>query len=114
MVQLNSNLTLIFDHSRVFTDFIRVSDKRSRVFYQLLVWCHEFDSQLVETESPYEPPYESRRGNTRTRLDSWNTRFPIKVSLYIDININKQVQNGGVPWVTNFRVLSRYMHYIAN
>ena len=40
--------------------------------------------------------------------------FPIKVSLYIDININKRLQNGGVAWVTNFGALSRYMHYIAN
>ena len=40
--------------------------------------------------------------------------FPIKVSLYIDININKQLQNGGVAWVMNFGALSRYMHYIAN
>ena len=31
-VQLNSNLTLIFDRSRVFTDFIRVSDRYLRVF----------------------------------------------------------------------------------
>ena len=27
MVQLNSNLTLIFDYSQVFTDFIRVPDQ---------------------------------------------------------------------------------------
>ena len=40
--------------------------------------------------------------------------FPIKVSLYIDININKRLQNGGVAWVTNFGVLSHYMYYIAN
>ena len=26
-VQLNSNLTLVFDHSHVFTDFIRVPDQ---------------------------------------------------------------------------------------
>ena len=31
-VQLNSNLTLSFDHLHVFTDFIRVSDQQSRVF----------------------------------------------------------------------------------
>ena len=68
--------------------------------------CHEFDSRLVESES--------RSGNTRTRLDSWNTGFPIKVFLYIDININKGLQNGGVVWVTNYGALSRYMHYIAN
>ena len=40
--------------------------------------------------------------------------FSIKVSLYIDININKRLQNGGVAWVTNFGALSRYMYYIAN
>ena len=40
--------------------------------------------------------------------------FPIIVSLYVDININKRLQNGGVAWVTNFGALSRYMYYIAN
>ena len=40
--------------------------------------------------------------------------FLIKVSLYIDININKRLQNGGLAWVMNFGALSRYMHYIAN
>ena len=39
--------------------------------------------------------------------------FPIKASLYMDIKINKQLQNGGVAWATNFGPLSRYMHYIA-
>ena len=40
--------------------------------------------------------------------------FPLKVTLYIDININKRLQNGKVAWVTNFEALSRYMYYIAN
>ena len=40
--------------------------------------------------------------------------FPIKVSLCIDIDINKRLENGGVAWVTSFGALSRYMHYIAN
>ena len=31
--------------------------------------------------------------------------LPIKVSLYIDININKQLQYGGVTWVMNFGAL---------
>ena len=38
--------------------------------------------------------------------------FSIKVSLYIDMNINKRLKNGGVAWVTNFGALSRYMHYV--
>ena len=36
-VQLNSNLTLIFDHSHVFTDFIQVPDQ----------WLHVFCEQSV-------------------------------------------------------------------
>ena len=31
-----------------------------------------------------------------------------------DMNIKKQLQNGGVAWVINFGVLSRCMHYISN
>ena len=36
--------------------------------------------------------------------------FPIKASLYMDININKPLQNGGFAWVMNFRALPCYMH----
>ena len=74
-VQLNSNLTLMFDRSRVFTNFIPSPRPMTAYFCGQLVWCHEFDSRLVEIESLYKPPYEFHRGNTRTRLDSWNTRF---------------------------------------
>ena len=38
--------------------------------------------------------------------------FSIEVSLYINIDINKRLQNGGVAWVMNFGALSHYMHYI--
>ena len=78
------------------------------------MWCHKFDSRLVETKSPYEPPYESREEIQEKDSIAGTQGFPIKVSLYIDININKRLQNGGVAWVTNFGALSRYMHYIAN
>ena len=78
------------------------------------MWCHKFDSRLVETESPYEPPYESREEIQEKDSIAGTQGFPIKVSLCIDININKRLQNGGVAWVTNFGVLSRYMKYTAN
>ena len=78
------------------------------------MWCHEFDLRLVETESTYEPPYEPREEIQEKYLIAGTQGFPIKVSLYIDININKRLQNGGVAWVMNFGALSRYMHYIAN
>ena len=74
------------------------------------MWYNKFDSQLVETKSPYEPREEIQEKDSIAGTQG----FPIKVSLYIDININKRLQNGGVAWVTNFEALSRYMHYIAD
>ena len=36
--------------------------------------------------------------------------YPHKFSLYIDININKRLQNGEIAWVMNFGALSCYVH----
>ena len=53
------------------------------------MWCHKFDLQLVETKSPYEPPYESPKEIQEKDSIAGTQGFLIKVSLYIDININK-------------------------
>ena len=57
---------------------------------------HKFDSRLVETKSPYEPPYESREEIQEKDSIAGTQGFPIKVSLYIDISINKRLQMVGL------------------
>ena len=44
-VQLNSNLTVVFDYSQVFRDFFE-----SLINDRMLFACHVFDSQVVETD----------------------------------------------------------------
>ena len=78
------------------------------------MWCHEFDSQLVETKSLYEPPKSPTEEIQEKDLIAGTQDFLIKVFLHMDKNINKRFQNNGVAWVTNFGALSRYMHYTAN
>ena len=112
-VQLNSNLTLVFDHSLCLLILFesRTNDcvffgsnscgitNLTRNWWKLNLYMNLLTSPTEEIQEQ-----DSIAGTQD---------FPIKASLYKDININR-LQNGGVTWVTNFRALSRYMYYIAN
>ena len=81
MVQLNSNLTLVFDYLWVFTDFIWVPGHWSHAFVSnscsVTNLTREWWNWLLH-ESWYESPYEFHGGSTSTSLDSWNMWFPSK------------------------------------
>ena len=86
MVQLNSNLTLIFDHSHVFTesrtnDCVFFASNSCGVTNLTRDWWKPSLHTSLLTSLTEELQEQDSIARTRG--------FPIKVSLYIDININK-------------------------
>ena len=112
-VQLNSNLTLVLI-THVCLPIIFKSWTNDCVFFvsnlcSVTNLTHDWWKSNLHRNLLTSPAEEIQKQDSIAGTQD----FSIKASLYMNININKRLQNGGVAWVRNFEVLVRYTHYIC-
>ena len=107
MIQLNSNSTLILNYSQLSTDLFKSFVKAHVLFVFCScsvtnltcdrIWHLQLNGRILH-KSPHESLYEFLLRHASGGLDTRNTWFPHKwlLSTYIDISLNKWLQNSEV------------------